>query len=386
MDKERFEKQLAFALEADKEKNIFRQNHITGYVRRENDAEHAWHMALMIYLLKEYANDPIDAERAMAMALIHDIVEIDAGDTYAYDPAALVTQKEREEQAAERIFGLLPDDQKEALRSLFEEFEAGKTPEARFARTMDNLQPLMLNDANDGRDWKRHRVCAEPVFRRHDRSRPGSEKVWAYSKALIEKNIALGHLRAEPASAPTPPLGLMILPINEENKKDLHVANQPFDIIGRLKLRWEAGVFAYEEELFDSVAQKHYPNFDGATATDYILSSDRAAFFAYLEGECVGQILLSTTWNEYVHIEDLSVAAPFRGKGVGSALLAQATAWAAEKGLCAFSAECQDNNLMASRFFAKNGFVIGGVDGALYKQIGPPYTSETAVFWYKTLV
>ena len=385
MDKERFEKQLAFALEADKEKNIFRQNHITGYTRRENDAEHAWHMALMIYLLREYANEPINAEKAMAMALIHDIVEIDAGDTYAYDPTALVTQKEREERAAERIFGLLPDDQRDALRALFDEFEAGKTPEARFARTMDNLQPLMLNDANDGRDWKRHRVCAEPVFRRHDRSRPGSEEVWAYSKTLIEKNIALGHLRAEPAPAPTAPLGIVILPMDEKNQKDLHVANQPFDIIGRLKLRWADGGFLYEEELSDSVTQKHYPNFDGATAADYITSSNRAAFLAYCDGECVGQILLSTSWNDYVRIEDLSVAVAFRRKGVGSALLAQATAWAAEKGLRAFSAECQDNNLIASRFFAKHGFSIDGVDVALYKQIGTPYASETAVFWYKTL-
>ena len=147
MDDKRFEKQLAFILEADKEKNIFRQNHITGYTRPENDAEHAWHMALMIYLLREYANTPIDTEKTMAMALIHDIVEIDAGDTYAYDAAALVTQKEREDAAAERIFGLLPDDQRDALRALFEEFEEGETPEARFARAMDNLQPLLLNDA-----------------------------------------------------------------------------------------------------------------------------------------------------------------------------------------------------------------------------------------------
>ena len=116
MDRKRFKKQVAFILEADKEKNILRQTHLSGHGRRENDAEHAWHMAMMIYLLKEYANAEFDLAKTMMMALIHDIVEIDAGDTYAYDTAGLATQAEREEKAAERIFGLLPDDQKEAFR------------------------------------------------------------------------------------------------------------------------------------------------------------------------------------------------------------------------------------------------------------------------------
>ena len=110
MDKERFQKQIDFILEADKEKNIFRQTHLSGHVRRENDAEHAWHMAIMIYLLKEYANEKIDIAKAMMMALIHDIVEIDAGDTYAYDADGLKTQKAREDATKERIFYLLPED------------------------------------------------------------------------------------------------------------------------------------------------------------------------------------------------------------------------------------------------------------------------------------
>ena len=152
MDGERFERQVAFILEADKEKNILRQTHLSGHGRRENDAEHAWHMAIMIYLLKEYANREIDVAKAMMMALIHDIVEIDAGDTYAYDDAGLATQKEREKKAADRIFGLLPEDQKAELRALFEEFEAGETAEASFARAMDNFQPLLLNDSNEGGD------------------------------------------------------------------------------------------------------------------------------------------------------------------------------------------------------------------------------------------
>ena len=177
MDKKRFQKQLNFILEADKEKNILRQTHLSGHGRRENDAEHAWHMAIMIYLLKEYANEEIDVAKAMMMALIHDIVEIDAGDTYAYDTAGLETQKEREEKAAERIFGMLPEDQKAELKSLFEEFEAYETPEAKFASAMDNFQPLLLYDSNDGGDWKEHGVCRSQIMGRHKKTRLGSAEI-----------------------------------------------------------------------------------------------------------------------------------------------------------------------------------------------------------------
>ena len=194
MDLERFERQLAFILEADREKNIYRQTHISGHLRRENDAEHAWHMAIMVYLLREYANEDFDVAKAMIMALIHDIVEIDAGDTYAYDTDALATQKERETRAAERIYGLLPPDQGKELRDLFEEFEAGETPEARFARTMDNLQPLLLNDANGGADWREHGVRRSQVMNRQRPSERGSREIWKYSKALIERNVALGNI------------------------------------------------------------------------------------------------------------------------------------------------------------------------------------------------
>ena len=197
MDKERFEKQVAFILEADKEKNILRQTHLSGHGRQENDAEHAWHMAMMIYLLKEYANEPIDLAKTMMMALIHDIVEIDAGDTYAYDTAAMETQAERERLAAERIFGLLPDDQRDELRGLFEEFEAGETAEAKFARTMDNMQPLLLNNSNDGGDWREHQVTKSQIMKRHARNQLGSEVIWAYTKELIEENIRKGNIRDE---------------------------------------------------------------------------------------------------------------------------------------------------------------------------------------------
>ena len=194
MDRERFEKQLAFILEADKEKNILRQTHLSGHGRRENDAEHAWHMAMMIYLLKEYSNEKIDLAKTMMMALIHDIVEIDAGDTYAYDTRALATQKEREQRAADRIFGMLPEDQRDELRALFEEFEAGETAEARFAKTMDNFQPLLLNHSNGGADWVEHGVDRSKVTGRQRSSAAGSADIWKYTEELIDQNVKKGTI------------------------------------------------------------------------------------------------------------------------------------------------------------------------------------------------
>ena len=197
MDQERFEKQLSFILEADKEKNILRQTHLSGHGRRENDAEHAWHMAMMIYLLKEYSNEEIDVAKAMMMAIIHDIVEIDAGDTYAYDAEGLETQKEREKRAAERIFGLLPDDQRDELRLLFEEFEEGKSAEARFAKVMDNFQPLLLNNSNGGADWREHKVTKSKVVGRQQTSSLGSENIWKYTEKLINENVKKGNILNE---------------------------------------------------------------------------------------------------------------------------------------------------------------------------------------------
>ena len=195
MDKQRFEKQIAFILEIDKEKNILRQTHLSNHGRQENDAEHAWHMAIMIYLLKEYANEQFDIARAMMMALIHDIVEIDAGDTYAYDTIGLKTQKEREKRAADRIFGILPDDQKEELKNLFEEFEACKTAEAKFAHAMDNFQPLLLNNSNDGSDWIKHNVDKNQVIQRQKKTKLGSLDIWEYIKKIIDINIKKGNIK-----------------------------------------------------------------------------------------------------------------------------------------------------------------------------------------------
>lgn len=194
---ERLKKQLAFALEIDKEKNIFRQTHLSGHGRNENDAEHAWHMAIMAYVLREYSNEKIDVAKVMLMCLIHDIVEIDAGDTYAYDAENLKTQTARENDAKERIFSLLPDEQKEELIALFDEFEAFETPESKFAHAMDNLQPLMLNNSNGGADWKEHEVTAQQVYGRQSKTRLGSETLFEVVDSIIQQNIANGQIRED---------------------------------------------------------------------------------------------------------------------------------------------------------------------------------------------
>ena len=191
----RLKQQLEFSLEIDKEKNIFRQTHLSGGGRRENDAEHAWHMAIMAYLLKEYANEPVDIGKVMLMCLIHDIVEIDAGDTYAYDEVNLKTQKAREDAAKERIFSLLPADQKEELIALFDEFEEWETPESKFAHAMDNIQPLILNHSNGGADWRAHGVTARQVYGRQNKTKLGSETIFQVSDAIIKDNIRKGNIK-----------------------------------------------------------------------------------------------------------------------------------------------------------------------------------------------
>ena len=194
---ERLRKQLDFVLEVDKEKNIFRQTHLSGHGRNENDAEHAWHMALMAYLLKEYANESVDITKVMLMCLIHDVVEIDAGDTYAYDAEGLKTQKDRENKAKERIFSLLPDDQKAELIALFDEFEAYDTPESKYAHAMDNLQPLLLNNSNGGGDWREHGVTKDQVYGRQSKTRLGSEKLYEeVTDKLIQEHIQKGNIKS----------------------------------------------------------------------------------------------------------------------------------------------------------------------------------------------
>ena len=191
---ERLQKQLDFSLYIDKEKNILRQTHLSYGGRQENDAEHAWHMAIMAYLLAEYANEPVDVAKVMLMCLIHDIVEIEAGDTYAYDAEGLATQKEREDAAKEHIFGMLPADQKEALTALFDEFEAYETAESRFAHSLDNLQPLLLNNSNEGGDWKAHKVTAEQVYGRQKKTALGSARLFEVTDRILKEQIRKGNL------------------------------------------------------------------------------------------------------------------------------------------------------------------------------------------------
>ena len=198
MDRERFEKQLNFILEIDKEKQILRQTHIRGYSRQEDDAEHAWHMAVMAFLLQEYSNEKIDIGRTMLMLLIHDLVEIYAGDTFAYDAAGAATQKTRETSGAARLFSKLPEDQGKTMRALWEEFEAWETPEAKFARSLDRFQPMMLNAATDGRAWNEHGVKVSQVMKRNARTHEGSEALWAWQlEHFIKPNAAKGRLKED---------------------------------------------------------------------------------------------------------------------------------------------------------------------------------------------
>lgn len=197
-DTQRLEKQFDFIREIDKEKFIGRQTYLSDGVRKENDAEHAWHMAIMTILLSEYAEEEIDVLKTVTMLLIHDIVEIDAGDTYAYDEEGKKTQRQREEKAAERIFGMLPEDQGRKFRALWEEFEARESKEAKFARTMDNLQPMMLNAATDGKAWVEHAVHLSQIMKRNERTAEGSEALWEYAKErFIKPNIENGKIKTK---------------------------------------------------------------------------------------------------------------------------------------------------------------------------------------------
>ncbi|MBE7055953.1 MAG: HD domain-containing protein [Ruminococcaceae bacterium] len=192
---ERLKKQIDFILEIDKEKNIFRQTSLSGHGRKENDAEHAWHMAIAAFLLQEYSNEPVDILRVILMCLIHDVVEIDAGDTYAYDTEGLKTQKAREDAAKERIYSLLPEDQKQKLIEIFDEFEENQTKEAKFAHAMDNLQPLLLNNSNNGSDWKEHEVTATQIYKRQTKTKDGSVKLFELTDRLIKENIDKGNIK-----------------------------------------------------------------------------------------------------------------------------------------------------------------------------------------------
>jgi putative hydrolase of HD superfamily len=191
---ERLERQLAFLLEADKLKTVFRRNLIADGSRTENDAEHSWTFALAAVLFAETAPEPIDLLKVVRIALIHDVVEVDAGDTFIYDEAAKQGQGEREERAAQRLFGLLPEDQARELLALWHEFEEGRTKEARFARAIDRLAAVILNHASQGRSWRRHGVTKERILEINSRIEQGSPTLWRLVQELVEDAARKGYL------------------------------------------------------------------------------------------------------------------------------------------------------------------------------------------------
>ena len=185
----RFEQQISFIKEADKLKNIVRRNYICDGSRFENTAEHSWHLALMIMTLAEHTNNEVDIPKTIWMLLIHDLVEIDAGDTYCYDSAENETKAEREEKAADRIFSLLPPDQRRIYHQLWREFEARETPESKFANAVDRLMPLIQNVETEGHTWKVNHISKSQLIKRCLPIRDGSTVLWDYARSLIEASV-----------------------------------------------------------------------------------------------------------------------------------------------------------------------------------------------------
>lgn len=191
----RLSQQIEFILEVDKLKQILRQSRKITDRKRENDAEHSWHLSLMVLVLAEHANEPdLDILKVLGMVIVHDLVEIDAGDTFVYDEAAMDGKLDRERGAADRIFGLLPEDQANHFRALWDEFEERETPEARFAAALDRLQPVLLNVNTDGHAWKHHGIRHDQVLDRNRRMAEGSETIWEFAKSEIQKAVDRGHL------------------------------------------------------------------------------------------------------------------------------------------------------------------------------------------------
>jgi 5'-deoxynucleotidase YfbR-like HD superfamily hydrolase len=192
---DRLEQQLAFSRELDKLKGILRQSLLMDASRRENSAEHSWHLATLAVLLVEHAAEPVDLLRVLKMLLVHDVVEIDAGDTFAYDSVNQATQEARERRAADRLFGLLPEEQGRELRALWEEFEHRQTPESKYANALDRLQPLMQNFYSGGKSWKTHNVRREQVLARMEPVRIGMPQVWPTVMKIIDDACAAGIVK-----------------------------------------------------------------------------------------------------------------------------------------------------------------------------------------------
>jgi len=187
--------QISFIVEIDKLKKIYRQNYLSDGSRKENDAEHSWHLAIMAFLLAEHAEENLDLLKVMKMVLMHDLVEIDAGDTYCYDEQANVGKREREEQCARRIFNMLPEEQCREMFELWEEFERMETPEARYAAALDRLQPVLLNYFSEGKSWKEHGICIDQVIKRNGRIKNSSPELWEFVEGLLHDAVKKGYLK-----------------------------------------------------------------------------------------------------------------------------------------------------------------------------------------------
>ena len=196
MNTDRLNKQIAFILELDRLKGVLRRSYLVHDPRRENSAEHSWHLAVLAMVLDEYASVEVNQAHVIKMLLVHDVVEIDAGDTYCYDVAGNDSKADREQLAADRLFGLLPDDQQDEMRGLWEEFEARATPEAKFAAALDRLMPLLHNYHTQGRSWLEHGVTEAQVLERNRHTGEGSEALWAYVEAMIADAVGKGYLAA----------------------------------------------------------------------------------------------------------------------------------------------------------------------------------------------
>lgn len=198
----RLEQQMQFIERLDAMKQIGRQTYLSDGSRKENDAEHSWHLAIMAMLLTEYAEEPVDRLHVIEMVLIHDIIEIEAGDTYAYDKQAHTTKQARETLAADHLFSMLPEDQEKRLRALWDEFEAYETPEAKFAHMLDNIQPTMLNHASDAKAWEEHQVRLSQILNRNKRGSETSRELWQYQyNQFIRPHVRTGQIikdREEP--------------------------------------------------------------------------------------------------------------------------------------------------------------------------------------------
>lgn len=190
----RLDQQIGFILELDTLKSVLRRSYLLNNTRRENSAEHSWHLSAMALVLAEHANADIDQFRVLKMLLVHDIVEIDSGDTYIYDTAGNDTKAVREQEAAQRIFGLLPDDQKLELTRLWQELEARETPEAKFAAALDRLMPLLHNYHTEGRSWREHGITKQQVLNLNRHIADGSQSLWEYAESLIDDAAAKGYL------------------------------------------------------------------------------------------------------------------------------------------------------------------------------------------------